>query len=133
MNMRRLKTKTYTAHKSCNISPSRISLYETFSLFLLSKMAIDPIEWIVIGIIVLALIIWGPSKIPELARALGRAKKEYVKASTELENEINKIAELPSPSTSDDKLIEIAKSLGISTEGKTRDQIAKEIIEKAKK
>jgi len=96
-------------------------------------MAIEPIEWIVIGIIVLALIIWGPSKIPELARALGRAKKEYVKASTELENEINKIAELPSPSTSDDKLIEIAKSLGISTEGKTRDQIAKEIIEKAKK
>jgi len=99
-------------------------------------MAIDPIEWIVIGIIVLALIIWGPSKIPELARALGRAKKEYVRASTELENEINKITELPSSSsasTSDDKLIEIAKSLGISTEGKTRDQIAKEIIEKAKK
>lgn len=99
-------------------------------------MALDPIEWIVIGVIVLALIIWGPSKIPELARALGRAKKEYIKASTELENEINKITELPSSSTtsaSDDKLIEIAKSLGISTEGKTRDQIAREIIEKAKK
>ncbi len=102
------------------------------------NMALDPIEWIVIGIIVLALIIWGPSKIPELARALGRAKKEYLKASSELESEINKIAEMTpettqtSKSSSDDKLIEIAKSLGISTEGKTRDQIAKEIIEKAK-
>jgi Sec-independent protein translocase protein TatA len=38
-------------------------------------MALSPIEWIVGGIIVLALIIWGPSKIPELTRELGRAKK----------------------------------------------------------
>jgi len=38
-------------------------------------MALSLIEWIVIGIIVLALIIWGPSKIPELAHALECAKK----------------------------------------------------------
>lgn len=30
-------------------------------------------------------------------------------------------------------MIEVAKALGIQTEGKTRDQIAKEIIEKTKK
>ncbi|MEM3833624.1 MAG: twin-arginine translocase TatA/TatE family subunit [Thermoprotei archaeon] len=86
-------------------------------------------EWIVIGIIVIALIIWGPSKIPELARALGRAKKEYVKAAEEDKSETEKIAQ---KQTSDDRLIEVAKSLGIDTEGKTTDQIAKEIIEKTK-
>ncbi len=101
-------------------------------------MALDPLETLVAGIIILALIIWGPSKIPELARALGRAKREYEKASRGLEEEINKIAQLSSTESSqtvssDDKLIEIAKSLGINTEGKTRDEIAKEIIEKAKR
>ncbi|MGB9729676.1 MAG: twin-arginine translocase TatA/TatE family subunit [Thermoprotei archaeon] len=103
-------------------------------------MALDPLETLVAGIIILALIIWGPSKIPELARALGRAKREYEKASRGLEEEINKIAQLSSTESSqtvssasgDDKLIEIAKNLGINTEGKTRDEIAKEIIEKAK-
>lgn len=99
----------------------------------------DPLETLIAGIIILALIIWGPNKIPELARALGRAKREYEKASRGLEEEINKMAQLSSTEdsqslsrTSDDKLIEIAKSLGITTEGKTRDEIAKEIIEKAK-
>lgn len=89
---------------------------------------IDPIEWVVIGVIILALILWGPSKIPELARALGRAKKEYVKAS----KEESESTQEETSQINDDKLIEIAKSLGISTEGKTRDQIAKEIIERAK-
>ncbi|MEM3833553.1 MAG: twin-arginine translocase TatA/TatE family subunit [Thermoprotei archaeon] len=100
-------------------------------------MALDPIETLMIGIIILALIIWGPSKIPELARALGRAKREYEKASRGLEEEISKITQSSSTESSqtvssDDKLIEVAKSLGISTEGKTRDEIAREIIEKAK-
>ncbi|MGB9728608.1 MAG: twin-arginine translocase TatA/TatE family subunit [Thermoprotei archaeon] len=92
-------------------------------------MAIGPTEWIVIGVIIIALIIWGPSKIPELARALGRAKKEYVEAAKEDKSETEEIAK---KQVNDDKLIEIAKSLGIDTEGKTKDQIAKEIIEKGK-
>jgi sec-independent protein translocase protein TatA len=40
-------------------------------------MAIDPLEWIIIGVIVVVIFLWGPTKIPALARALGRAKKEY--------------------------------------------------------
>jgi L-lactate permease len=50
-------------------------------------MALSPIEWIVIGIIVLALIMWRPSKIPELAHVLRRAKKRvYFQKYTELYN-----------------------------------------------
>ncbi len=40
-------------------------------------MALDPIEWIIIGIIVVVIFLWGPTKIPALARALGRARREY--------------------------------------------------------
>ena len=102
-------------------------------------MALDPTEIIVIGVVVLALLLWGPNKIPELARAFGRAKREYEKAASEVEREINYIAQLPAApaaapvsavSNSSFKLIEVARTLGITTEGKTSDQIANEIIAK---
>jgi len=44
-------------------------------------MAIVGYEWVVIGIIVIAIFVWGPGKIPELARSLGRARKEFEEAS----------------------------------------------------
>ncbi|MER3601603.1 MAG: twin-arginine translocase TatA/TatE family subunit [Nitrososphaerota archaeon] len=81
-------------------------------------MALVGVEWIVVAIIVIALLLWGPTKLPELARALGRARREYQKASQEEE---------------EDKLLQLAKSLGIATEGKTREQIAQEVSERLKK
>ena len=38
-------------------------------------MAITGIEPIIIGIIIVVLIFWGPKKIPEVARAIGEAKR----------------------------------------------------------
>ncbi|MCL7389580.1 MAG: twin-arginine translocase TatA/TatE family subunit [Thaumarchaeota archaeon] len=105
-------------------------------------MPIQGIEWIIVAVIVLVLFLWGPEKLPKLARSIGQAKKEFEKASRGLEEEVRHFeSELKSPITSeayrplssDDKLLEIARSLGIQTEGKTRDQIAQEIIEKTKK
>lgn len=87
-------------------------------------------EWIIVAIIIVVLLLWGPQKIPELARALGQAKREFNEAARGAKKEIEAIAK--PTSTSDEKLIEVAKSLGIATEGKTREQIAQEIIEKAK-
>jgi len=40
-------------------------------------------EWILIIIVVLVLIVWGPKKIPELARAIGQARAEFERASKE--------------------------------------------------
>jgi sec-independent protein translocase protein TatA len=42
---------------------------------------IDPWEVIMIGAIIVALLVWGPQKIPELAKAVGEAKHEFETAS----------------------------------------------------
>ena len=36
----------------------------------------DPLQWIVIAVAAAVFLIWGPKKIPELARSLGLARKE---------------------------------------------------------
>ncbi len=118
-------------------------------MYLYENMPIQGIEWIIVAVIVLVLFLWGPEKLPKLARSIGQAKKEFEKASRGMEEEVRRFeSELksptpseayrpatatPPPQSSDDKLLEIARSLGIQTEGKTRDQIAQEIIEKTKK
>jgi len=114
---------------------------------------IQGIEWIIIAAIIVILLLWGPSKLPKIARSIGEAKKEFEKAMKEAEEvkqegrqfaaEVKEAAVQPIKSlttsateevrATEDKLIEVAKALGIQTEGKTRDQIAKEIIEKTKK
>jgi sec-independent protein translocase protein TatA len=86
-------------------------------------------EWLVVLAIVAIILLWGPSKLPELAKALGKAKGEFEKASREFTK--------PSPTTtakrsSTDELMETAKKLGINTEGKTKKQISEEIVEKFK-
>ncbi len=103
---------------------------------------IQGIEWIIVAAIIIVLLLWGPSKLPKLARSLGEAKKEFEKAMKEAESvreeirEIGRVGTTSTPSIptsqSSDKLIEVAKALGIETEGKTRDQIAQEIIERTK-
>ena len=45
----------------------------------------DPIQWVVIAVVVIALFLWGPQKIPDLARALGRARKEFDNATKEFQ------------------------------------------------
>jgi TatA/E family protein of Tat protein translocase len=48
-------------------------------------MALDPIELLIVGAVVVVIFLWGPSKIPEMARSLGRAKKEFDTAQRELQ------------------------------------------------
>ena len=98
-------------------------------------MAFDPLEVIVIGVILVVIFLWGPSKIPELARALGRAKKEFDTASKEVSSSITSAGEPKQelPTSGDQVLMKTAKDLGISTEGKTRDQISQEIVAKSGK
>ena len=165
-------------------------------------MALDPLELIAIGGVIVVILVWGPSKIPEFAKTFGQAKKEFDMAQKQFQqltkefqtqagltgaastaggtSLIERFASmgsqpqqpqqtapasapasapaLPSPGASqapataaplpeaqagnsapaadsrsaDEVLIATAKELGIVTEGKTREEISKEIVAKAK-
>jgi len=93
----------------------------------------DPLQWIVIGVIVIVIFLWGPQKIPDIARSLGMAKREFDQASKEMSGAASGTPARVTPDISPDQaLIGAARGLGIATEGKTRAQISQEIVEKAK-
>ena len=95
-------------------------------------MALDPLELVVIVGAIMIFLIWGPNKIPELARALGKAKGEYQKAASEVDvytQEVMRVSEAPRQAPVD-KIVEVAQQLGIDTVGKTRDEISSEIVSK---
>ena len=96
-------------------------------------------EWIIIGVVAIVIIMWGPAKIPQFARALGQAKGEFNKASKEFstaaltaENSTTAAQQTKTIKTKDEMLLETAQKLGIPTEGKTREQISAEISMKVK-
>ncbi|MEM4766433.1 MAG: twin-arginine translocase TatA/TatE family subunit, partial [Nitrososphaerota archaeon] len=44
-------------------------------------MALTGLEWVIVAVIIIVLLLWGPSQLPKMARALGEAKKEFKKAA----------------------------------------------------
>ncbi len=45
-------------------------------------------------IVVVALLIFGPSKLPELGKTLGKGLREFKKASSDLRDQVNPLAEV---------------------------------------
>lgn len=89
--------------------------------------------WIILFVVVL---LFGAKKIPEIAKALGRARGEFEKGKQEIEREIKeaekeaKESSQPASKKEDterEKLIKSANALGISTYGKTDEQLREEI------
>ncbi|HDI31194.1 MAG TPA: twin-arginine translocase TatA/TatE family subunit [Thermofilum sp.] len=77
-------------------------------------------------ILLIALILFGPSRIPQLARALGEAVREFRKATSSSDKDRRK-------KVSDEELINVlAKKLGVSKEGKEKEEILREVLKKAK-
>jgi sec-independent protein translocase protein TatA len=105
-------------------------------------------EWLIIGVVAIVIIMWGPSKIPEFARSLGRAKGEFSKAQKEFSEAATTTANAPTAQatpaapavapaapapvikTKDEMLITTARNLGITTDGKTREQLTEEVSAK---
>ena len=94
-------------------------------------MALIGYDWLLILGVVVVVFLWGPQKLPELARSIGLARKELDKASKEASTPSAVSASSETVQPTGDPLIVAARSLGISTEGKTKEQIAKEIAEKS--
>ena len=90
----------------------------------------DPFQILLILGVLAVILIWGPQKIPELARSIGKARKEFDDASKGL-------MQPPSSSSTTvstpDSLLDKAQKLGISTQGKTRQEISDEIVRLAQK
>ena len=147
-------------------------------------MALDILEWGVIAVMGVSILIWGPEKVPEIAKTLGRAKKEFDGTTKQLQGitkelqtginsgnfDIDSISNtllstaapsVPYPGnltpeeaakvsagtayigpngvattspqsapkkSADQMLIEMAKSLRIDTQGKTREEVSQAII-----
>ncbi|MGD0177456.1 MAG: twin-arginine translocase TatA/TatE family subunit [Candidatus Bathyarchaeia archaeon] len=92
-------------------------------------MALVGYEWLIVVAILLVVFLWGPQKLPELARSIGLAKKEFEKAA----KEVSASTTTATTETSPDPLITAAKNLGIVTEGKTKEEIAREIADRTAK
>lgn len=67
-------------------------------------------------IVVVILLFFGAAKIPDLARALGRAKGEFEKGSREIarESEATKTIE----NAEEQRVLQAARQLGVPTEGR---------------
>jgi TatA/E family protein of Tat protein translocase len=115
----------------------------------------DPVVWIlIVGAVIL---LFGSNKIPQIARSLGAARKEFDNArkglTTAINSEINaanasasvppgmhtpdqnvpqSVPEPPSVAVEDDPLLVAARNEGIDTRGKTRSEIAAELASKVK-
>jgi len=83
-------------------------------------------EWFWVLIVVVVLL-FGASKIPEIARAIGRATGEFQKGKLEVEKEIEKAARESNKSPERIRLEEAARSFGIDPTGKSDEQLREEI------
>jgi sec-independent protein translocase protein TatA len=85
---------------------------------------------VIIFIAIVALLLFGPDKLPEYIRELGKLYGEFKKAQRDLESELNKATVTPPvmpPKKPSSTVIEIARKMGVSPEGKTEEQLLKEI------
>ena len=75
----------------------------------------------------LALLLFGPKKIPEIARALGKATTEYKRGIQEAKRTI--MSDDENPLSSEEKeIVTAAKKLGIATEGRSVEEIASDLV-----
>jgi sec-independent protein translocase protein TatA len=90
-------------------------------------------EWVLIFLIIL--LIFGPSKLPQLAKGLGQAIYEFRKASQGLTEEERERQQRQRLSGIDEETLKkLAEKLGVKdAEKKDRDQLITEIISEAKK
>jgi TatA/E family protein of Tat protein translocase len=53
--------------------------------------------WVILLILAIVLIVYGPGKLPEVGGAIGKAFREFRRASTDLQDEIKRSTAAPEP------------------------------------
>ncbi len=83
----------------------------------------DPTQLLIILGVLVLILIWGPSKIPELARAVGRARREFDDAS----RGITQLTSTSIQPTASNPLVDTTRRpKRINIEGNSREQISGE-------
>ena len=86
----------------------------------------------IVAVLILALVLFGPNKLPELAKAVGSALGEFKIAQKSAEFDLSGFDQLNKENAEkktqeaaalDEKIIRMAKEAGIETEGKTADEL----------
>ena len=90
---------------------------------------VNATEWIII-IVVIAVVIFGAKKVPEIARSFGRATTEYEKAKIEAKKELQRVKDLGTTTTTTatnvqdrEKLESVANTLGINYSEMSDDEL----------
>ena len=88
---------------------------------------VDFSEILLIGVV--ALLLFGPDKLPEYIRQLGGFYAEIKKAQRQLELEFNNAVDAATPKIThpSSTVVEIARKMQISVEGKSEEQLLAEI------
>lgn len=94
-------------------------------------IVIGGMEWILL-VLVVVLLLFGAKKIPEFARSLGKAKAEFQRGQMIVEREIReeRARDEQRGKKKSKNVVEAAKALGIDTEGKSENELKKEIAER---
>jgi len=84
-------------------------------------LAIAGFEWLIVGGIIVLAFLFRPRIVTDFARSMGQVVAEFRKGR-----------EVPGSTSGDDELlIKTARRLGISTQGKSSNQIREELLTKA--
>lgn len=85
-------------------------------------------------IFAVVMLLFGASKLPELARSMGSSVGEFKKAQKESEQNLKEFEKsIKEPVTPKTKVQETAEKLGIDIKGKTDDELLEEIQKAAEK
>jgi sec-independent protein translocase protein TatA len=85
-----------------------------------------------IVILFIVLLLFGGKKLPELARSMGSAVREYTEAAKE---PVKYVEEKTKDKDEEDReaILEAAKKLGLETEGRSISEIAQDIVKSTEK
>jgi sec-independent protein translocase protein TatA len=76
-------------------------------------------------ILIVALFLFGPNKLPEMARSLGKATGEFKKAQIQSESELKQMVK--PLYNKDEKIHNLAVEMGLDAQDKSDEQIIEEI------
>ena len=84
-------------------------------------------EWVILLIVIAILLLFGPQKLPELAKSIGRAWGEFRRGRMEVEREIRQEFQQEQPRDLGVRLRDSAQELGIDTTGRRDSELKLEI------